>query len=370
MSPVRPSGGESLQEMIDRYNRELMRMEKMSRPPETPMSPHAPENQRPPMGQWPAAQMPRPEPDEPLYRPGSGMPRPEPYEPLDGSTPQFMPSMGAREQGLRDMEQAKLDREQGLRDIGQGQRDYEQGLRDIEQANRDREQGMKDISQGWRDREQGLRDMEQGRLDREQGMRDIVQGHRDRENGQVEQWQNTATDRPAEWAQLLQEIYRRLQMLEQRQCSNKDRFNGAVMASSQLNSTQRGMPTQPIAQTSSQTTSQTPEEGFGTLIVQVFTARRAQPVRGAQVAVTLPSEGGELLYGLLSTDEDGRTQPIRLPVAGTAVGAPSFASPYANYRVYAGADRFRPSGALTAQMFPGVTSILPVELIPGEGEGR
>jgi len=129
MSPVRPSGGESLQEMIDRYNRELLQMHTGARAEKAKPSP-------------------RPEPEEPLYNRGSFLPRPEPSEPLDQP----------HGRGASAAQPWSAEREQSLRDIQQGRRDREQGLRDIEQSRRDREQGLKDIEQGRKDAERGRRD--------------------------------------------------------------------------------------------------------------------------------------------------------------------------------------------------------------------
>jgi len=448
MSPVRPSGGESLQEMIDRYNRELMKMGRLgqshSQPSAHPSAPPKPVQPQPPVVNI----RPRPEPDEPLHRPGSGMPRPFPTEPLDEpGAPPFTPGMGAREQGLRDMEQGHRDREQGMRDIEQSRRDREQGMKDIAQGQRDREQGMRDIEQSRRDREQGMKDIAQGQRDREQGMRDIAQGQRDREQNmndmprigmELEQrlrelrerslsleqkrqeymkctspqdcWQHTDHSSPfnrmavtaaatpeeerAQWLRDLEEGRRELEQgLRELEQGLRDREHGvrdyeqglaereywlaqsrpaaaqpmAVPPSGQSSNRQVPVaPTVPGRVPAQKPSPTPPNDSYGTLIVQAFTARRAEPVPGAQVAVTQPGSGGEALIRVMTTDENGRTPPLRLPVSGLTEGAPSYSSPFANFNVYVNAEGFRPSGALNAQMFPGVTSLLPVELIPGE----
>ena len=422
MSPVRPNGGESLQEMIDRYNRELMKMDS-----------HRQEASGEKDGARPAQnrqRAPRPEPDEPLYRPGERMPRPEPDEPLDEPrTPEakreydqgikdILQGQRDREQGERDMAQARRDREQGEKDMAQGQRDREQGEWDKKQARRDREQGLHDMEHaredlmrgleelreglreleqlqkeyiaqrsGWEhrmphdghfvqpavmtaasadsDREQWLRDLEEGRRELEQGLRDLEQGLRDKEQGEREYRQglaerdywinmsaqasaamseNDAVTYPAEW---------------QRPAPSQPGRNpdGTVP-------TQPTVPGRVTAQ--SQPGEQPMGGGYGTLIVQAYTARRAEPVAGAQVVVTMPAESGEVLYKIMRTDIDGRTPPLQLPVESAQDGR----APYAIYKVYVTADRYLPSGALNAQIFPGVTGILPVELIPGEEVAR
>jgi len=372
MSPVRPSNGESLQEMIDRYNRELLRMGRLGQPPAPPApTPHTPPPQpiSPPVQSKPPAlhYQPRPEPDEPLYLSDSILPRPFPIEPLDApAPPYFTPSMGARSTDA-EVEQGLRDREQGMEDIEQGLRDREQGLKDMEQAARDRKQGMMDIAQGLRDREQGIKDMEQAARDRKQGMMDIAQGLRDREQG-IKDMEQAARDH-------------RQGMMDAEQGNATQKYwpshgqhspmipTAVPPASSYPMPTPAPVPVSPTipGRVTAQQSQPSPSgDSFGTLIVQVYTARRAEPVAGAQVAVTMPSVNGEVLYRVMVTDEDGRTPPLRLPVTGTANGAPVYSSPFVNYTVYASADRFQPSIPLTAQIFPGVTSILPVELIPGE----
>jgi len=200
----------------------------------------------------------------------------------------------------------------------------------------ERAQWLRDLEEGRRELEQGLRELEQGLRDREHGVRDYEQGLAEREY-----W--LAQSRPAA-AQPM-----------------------AVPPSGQSSNRQVPVaPTVPGRVPAQKPSPTPPNDSYGTLIVQAFTARRAEPVPGAQVAVTQPGSGGEALIRVMTTDENGRTPPLRLPVSGLTEGAPSYSSPFANFNVYVNAEGFRPSGALNAQMFPGVTSLLPVELIPGE----
>ncbi len=443
MSPVRPSGGESLQEMIDRYNRELMEMggagsrhtdsEKKESHSTAPDGGQAHSGGEGAGGQ--TRRMPRPEPSEPLYGSEQRPLRPEAAEPLD--EPRTPEAIREYNQGIEDIRQGQRDREQGLRDIHQAQLDRKQGERDIHQAQLDREQGLRDIRQGQHDRhraqwaeeqgardmkharedltrgleelreglreleqlqkeylaelhrqergrvrkasandpfgspavsaaaapesqrEQWLRDLEQGRLELEQGLRDLEQGLRDKEQGVREYEQGLAE--------------REYWLSQSRQVT--------APVSAQPVTWQNPMPPQPrrnpdgtvpIEPTvpgrvtaQSQPGEQPAGGGSGTLIVQVYTARRAEPVAGAQVVVTLPADGGEVLYKIMRTDIDGRTPPLQLPVEPAREGS----VPYAVYRVYVTADNYLSSGALNAQIFPGVTGVLPVELIPGKEAG-
>ncbi len=293
MSPVMPSNGESLQEMIDRYNRELLRMGSLEHSHgQNPGQPSPQSPVRPPLPR------PRPEPSEPLYNIGSGMPRPIPSEPLDEHhSPAPPPHAGACP--------SDPETQQGLAELRQGLRDLMNGLAELQA---------------------GLRELQQG-----------LGGHMHK--GHSGRAAHSEPSLPAAAA-----------------------LSGSA---AEIGDRVPVTPTIP-GRVTAQGASPIPEDNYGTLIVQVFTARRAEPVPGAQVAVTMPGDEGELLYKIMTTDEDGRTPSLRLPVAGYATGAPDYRSPFVNYRVYASADGFQPSGALTAQMFPGVTSILPVELIPGE----
>lgn len=293
MSPVMPSSGESLQEMIDRYNRELLRMGSLERPREHSTAHSAPPPSRPPVPR------PRPEPSEPLYNADSGMPRPLPIEPLDEHHSPVRPPHSAGNAADPETQQGLADFRQGLCDLMQGLADLQAGLRELQK-----------------------------------GLGDHIKC--------------PGYGRPPHHSPFL---------------PASAELSDAVTAAAD-----ERVPVTPTipGRVPAQTPSPAPEDNYGTLIVQVFTARRAEPVSGAQVAVTMPTDEGELLYKVMTTNEDGRTPALRLPIAGYSTGAPEYRSPFANYRVYASADGYQPSGALTAQMFPGVTSILPVELIPGE----
>jgi len=223
MSPVRPSGGESLQEMIDRYNRELMEMgsagarsAEMQRgapsavpPQQLPaaggMSPPDRET-TPENGQKRS----RPEPDEPLYGKEQRPPRPEPREPLD--IPSGGAALGEYLQGLEDIRQGQRDREQGMRDMEQGMRDKEQGMRDMEQGMRDREQGMRDMAQARRDMERGLEELREGLRELEQLQREYIE--------ELPRWDMRpampAAAQPEENAPWLHDLERGRQELEQR----------------------------------------------------------------------------------------------------------------------------------------------------------
>ncbi len=407
MSPVRPNGGESLQDMIDRYNRELLKMsaagggQKPDAPAQTNMGaqPQIAENRRP-----------RPEADEPLYRPDGRQPRPEPDEPVEWTAAD---GWSEQEQGLADLEQARRDREQGLRDMEQAHIDREQGLRDVEQARIDREKGLQDIEQARRDREQGLRDIEQARIDRQQGLRDMEQARLDKEKGSmtqaysaappaipfgqaIQRSQRTEDDPWAQWLYDLEqgrleleeglrelekglrewqrgmEEYRR-QRFGEMPVQGRPSYSGQPWPEDDYDYGGRTgvIPTQPVipgrVTAQSVRSGQEGESGNGYLVVQVYTAERAEPVAGAKVTIMQPEENGGQEVGRQYTDVSGKTPPFRLPVRRGEGTSPSYSAPSVNYLVYVVADGYHPRGPLTAQIFDGIAGVLPVELIPGRG---
>lgn len=402
MSPVRPNGGESLQDMIDRYNRELLKMSAAGggQMPDSASRGQATAGNA-------EARRPRPEPDEPLYRPGGMMPRPEPDEPVewsaaDGWSEQeqgladLEQARRDREQGLRDMEQAKIDREQGLRDIEQARTDREKGLRDIEQARMDREQGLRDEAQARRDREQGLHDMEQARADREQGLRDMGHSRNEpmpaaprNEDDRWAQWLYDLEQGRRELEEGLRELEKGLREWQQGMEEYRRQRYGQIQPRNMMPYSSQpwpeddhygsGMgrplmgvvPTQPVVPgrvtAQSVRSGQEGESGYGYLVVQVYTAERAEPVAGAQVTVTMPAGSGGKAVGTQTTDMSGKTGVFRLPVRGGEGTSPSYSAPSVNYNVYITADGYQPSGPLTAQIFEGIAGVLPVELIPGRG---
>ncbi len=79
----------------------------------------------------------------------------------------------------------------------------------------------------------------------------------------------------------------------------------------------------------------------GYLTVTVFSGQRAEPIAGAQVTVTRPSEEGELLMGSAVTDRDGRTPVFALPALDPELTFdPETTHPYIGYNVRISADGY------------------------------
>ena len=111
-----------------------------------------------------------------------------------------------------------------------------------------------------------------------------------------------------------------------------------------------------------------PNEGsFGYLRFSVGTADNTIPLKGAKVYVyTDPENGheGRLLY-TLTTDEDGITETVTLPTPPLSESfSPEYPKPYSTYNIFASKEGYYPTEGRTVPLFPGITSIQPVNLIP------
>ena len=106
---------------------------------------------------------------------------------------------------------------------------------------------------------------------------------------------------------------------------------------------------------------------FGYLRFAVGTASGTIPLKDAAVYVyTDPSDGdeGRLLYTLM-TNEDGLTETVTLPTPPLSESfSPESPKPYSTYNVFAVKQGFYPTEGRTVPLFPGITSIQPVNLIP------
>ena len=106
----------------------------------------------------------------------------------------------------------------------------------------------------------------------------------------------------------------------------------------------------------------------GTLFIRVYTSAAELPLQGALVTVTGAAPGGG--YELLSTqrtDSSGLVTPIRLSTPelslGTSPAAPGV-YPYSSYTVWVEMPGYLHAVLRNVQLFPGIESILDVNLIP------
>ncbi len=106
---------------------------------------------------------------------------------------------------------------------------------------------------------------------------------------------------------------------------------------------------------------------FGFLRFAVGSADNTIPQAGATVYVyTDPENGsdGTLLYTLVS-NEDGLTDTVTLPTPPLSESfSPEYPKPYSTYNVFVTKNGFYPTEGRTVPLFPGITSIQPINLIP------
>ena len=108
------------------------------------------------------------------------------------------------------------------------------------------------------------------------------------------------------------------------------------------------------------------EKNIGNLVVQVSAASGAVPIKGAGVIVRSTDENGmSQIIGVLQTDESGITQPIAIPTPSLAESLePGGKKPYSEIMTEVFANGYYATVNLNIPIYPGITSIQPVTLIP------
>ena len=103
----------------------------------------------------------------------------------------------------------------------------------------------------------------------------------------------------------------------------------------------------------------------GQLTVSAFTANQLSPVTGATVSISAQgSEAGTVLDSSV-TDRSGRSKTFTLPAPSAAISQePSTLAPAAVYQVFVSHPDFYDFIAENVQVFEGITTQLPVNLIP------
>lgn len=104
---------------------------------------------------------------------------------------------------------------------------------------------------------------------------------------------------------------------------------------------------------------------YGYLIVNTRTARGAVPVEAVLITVTDRNDAESKVVSVVKTNRSGSTLKIRLPAAPRKnTESPNGGSPCALYNIDADCDGYYPVRNIGAQIYSGVTSVQPVELIP------
>ena len=105
------------------------------------------------------------------------------------------------------------------------------------------------------------------------------------------------------------------------------------------------------------------DQDYGRFVVRVSAASGAVPVSGATVVIR--STSPIVTLATLITDESGLTDPffIRTPSIAESL-SPSGKQPFAEISTEVSADGYFTSSNLNIPIYPGITSIQPVTLIP------
>jgi hypothetical protein len=108
-----------------------------------------------------------------------------------------------------------------------------------------------------------------------------------------------------------------------------------------------------------------PLTDVGTLLVRVSTAGIFLPVEGADVRISGADEGNRSIHYLLTTDRSGLAEKIPLPTPAVSLSlSPGSVAGFSDYNIEVFKQGYYPVTFLNVPLFPGVTSIQAVELIP------
>ena len=108
------------------------------------------------------------------------------------------------------------------------------------------------------------------------------------------------------------------------------------------------------------------DQNYGRLVVRVSAASGAVPVSGATVIIrSSQNKPPVTVLASLITDESGLTEPILVltpPIAESL--SPGGRQPFAEISTEVSADGYFTSSNINIPIYPGITSIQPVTLIP------
>ncbi|MBQ8496331.1 MAG: hypothetical protein IJ489_02620 [Clostridia bacterium] len=108
------------------------------------------------------------------------------------------------------------------------------------------------------------------------------------------------------------------------------------------------------------------DKNTGKLVVQVSAASGAVPIEGARVIVRAEDENGHIrTLGIFTTDNSGITEPISIATPSVSESlSPGGKKPYSEITTEVTADGYFSAVNLNIPIYPGITSIQPVPLIP------
>jgi hypothetical protein len=107
-------------------------------------------------------------------------------------------------------------------------------------------------------------------------------------------------------------------------------------------------------------------QNYGRLVIRVSAASGAIPISGATVIIRSSANDAPVrILAALTTDESGLTDPILIltPPRSESL-APGGKQPFAEISTEVAADGYFTSSNLNIPIYPGITSVQPVTLIP------
>ena len=106
-------------------------------------------------------------------------------------------------------------------------------------------------------------------------------------------------------------------------------------------------------------------ENYGTLTVKTESAFGALPVKDATVSFRRQTGDGAKLFAVLMTDEDGETEPLKIPAPPVSNSlSPGGETPYSLVNVEVFADGYYSVMLMGVPIFTGISSTQPVNMIP------
>ena len=106
-------------------------------------------------------------------------------------------------------------------------------------------------------------------------------------------------------------------------------------------------------------------ENYGTLTVKTESAFGALPVKDATVSFRRQTGDGAQLFAVLMTDEDGETEPLKIPAPPVSNSlSPGGETPYSLVNVEVFADGYYSVMLMGVPIFTGISSTQTVNMIP------
>lgn len=111
------------------------------------------------------------------------------------------------------------------------------------------------------------------------------------------------------------------------------------------------------------------QDSNGYLIVRTTASGGAVPIQNTHIAVLSADSDAKLLHQLI-TDNSGLTSPVALPAPPVSSSvSPGNPAPFYEYTVQISHPDYERVVIAGVQIFPGITAVLPVNLVPSRPAG-